>query len=552
PSFVVSPQKQIYHCFGCGAGGDVFSFLTKIDNISFIDVLEKLSKKANIDIPHNLSFQSEKSTQERKALYDLHEKAMDFYNNFLLQEEESVLARKYLQTRGICSTIINKFKIGYASKRGDVLLKKFLNKGFSLDLLKKSGLICFSEKKRKFLDFFWNRIVFPICDSQGRIVAFGGRVLDSSLPKYINSSETMIYNKRKILYGLNFASAKIRELKQVLILEGYIDMLTSYQYGLENVVATLGTALTKEHISILQRYTEEVVIVYDSDKAGISAALRGIEQLVDSGLRIKIVTLPQGMDPDSCLRKKGKKIFDDFLKNGLSFIDYQFKIVSNNMDFSKVENKIYIANNILPMIARIRNEIERREEIRKFAEKMSLPEESLLSELNKIKKGNKIKVKKEAFFLDNKEKKEPLIEMDLLHILLTEPVYIQRVKKKICVDDFTGEVTSRLIKYVFESEEEGREVSFHRVMDYFHDEKINQIVTQMILNEAIMSENKNDILEKLLENMCRCKITKRRNKLEKEIKAMLNGEKKKDLTKLREYNDLTRQLKGSQQQLHIL
>ncbi len=207
---------------------------------------------------------------------------------------------------------------------------------------------------------------------------------------------------------------------------------------------------------------------------------------------------------------------------GANLKSNQFKIISNNMDFSKVENKIYIANNILPMIARIKNEIERREEIRRFAERMSLPEESLLSELNKIKKGNKIKVKKEAFFLDDKEKKEPLIEIDLLNILLTEPVYIQRVKKKICVDDFTGEVTSRLIKYVFESEEEDREVSFHQVMDYFGDERINQIITRMILSEARMRGNKSEILGKLLENMCRCKITKKRNKLEKEITAKVN------------------------------
>lgn len=551
PSFIVSPQKQIYHCFGCGEGGDVFSFLMKIDNISFVDAVEKLSKRANINIPHKLSLHNDKSLRERKTLYDLYEKAMNFYSDFLLHEEESVLAHKYLKSRGISSQIINKFKIGYASKRGDVLLKKFLNKGFSVDLLKKAGLISFSEKKKKFSDFFWNRIIFPVFDAQGRIVAFGGRVLDSGLPKYINSSESMIFNKRKILYGLNFTSSRIRESKKVLILEGYIDVLTGYQYGLESVVATLGTALTKEHINILQRYAEEVVIVFDSDNAGISAALRGINQLIDSNLKIKIVSLPQGMDPDNFLRKKGKEAFDNFLKNSLSFIDYQFKIASKDVDFSEVEGKIRVVNKILPMIVQIKNEVEKREEVRKLAERLSLAEETLLLELSKINKSNKFKTK-EGFLSDYKEEKDPLIERDILQILLTEPVYIKQVKEKICVNDFTGEITSQLIKYVFKLASEGKEVSFHRVMDYFGDERINQIITRMILNEARMRGNKSEILEKLLENMCRCKITKKRNELEKEIKAMLSGEKEKDLNKLREYNDLTKQLKGSQRELRVL
>ncbi len=550
PSFIVSPQKQIYHCFGCGEGGDVFSFLMKIDNISFMDAVEKLSKRANINISHKLSFQNDKSLRERKTQYDLYEKAMDFYSDFLLHDEESVLAREYLKNRGISSQIINKFKIGYASKRGDVLLKIFLNKGFSADLLKKTGLISFSEKKKKFSDFFWNRIIFPVLDAQGRVVAFGGRVLDKGLPKYINSSESVIFNKRKILYGLNFSSSKIRESKQVLILEGYIDVLTGYQYGLENVVATLGTALTKEHINILQRYAEEVVIVFDSDEAGISAALRGINQLIDSNLKIKIVSLPQGMDPDNFLREKGKEVFDNFLKNSLSFIDYQFKIVSKNVNFSEVEGKIHIVNKILPMIAQIKNEIERREEVRKLAERLSLAEETILLELSKIKKGSKSKIE-EIFSPGYKEEKDPLLERDILQILLTEPAYIKQVKEKIHVNDFTGEVTSQLIKHVFKSESEGKEVSFHRVMDYFNDERINQIITRMILSEAKMRANKSEILEKLLENMCRWKITKKRNELEKEIKAMLSGEKEKDLTKLREYNDLTKQLKGSQRQISV-
>lgn len=556
PSFMVSPEKQIYHCFGCGVGGNVFNFLTKIDNITFVEAIKKLGERASINVFEGFSSYPDERAEERKALYNLYERVMNFYHDSLLQNKESIGAREYLGKRGITPHIIDKFKIGYASKRGDALLKEFLGKNYSLDLLKKSGLISFSEKRKRFLDFFWNRIIFPIFDSQGRIVAFGGRVIDGSLPKYINSSESAIYNKRKVLYGLNFASAKIRDLKQVLVLEGYIDVLTTHQYGMENAVATLGTALTSEHINILKRYTEQVVIVYDSDTAGVSAALRGVEQLIDSGLKIKVIALPQGLDPDDLFRKKGREVFNNLLENSLSFIDYQFKVAASSVDTSKIDGKIYIVGKVLPMLARIKNEIEQREEIRKLAEKLSLAEEALLSELNKIKRGNKsestLSEKKDIFSLGHKEQKEPLAEKELLQIILSEPFYLKRVKESICADDFTGEITSQLVRCVFKLDEEGKKITFHRVMDYFQDERINQIISQMILGKDKICENKDSALEKLVGNIKRCKIAKRREGLEKEINAMLSGEKEKDWTKLQEYNDLTRQLKGSHvQQVHI-
>ncbi len=285
----------------------------------------------------------------------------------------------------------------------------------------------------------------------------------------------------------------------------------------------------------------------------MSAALRGIEQLIDSGLRIKLVSLPRGLDPDDFIRKEGKERFNHLVENAFSFVDYQFKIFSEKLDINKIEDKIYVVNKLLPTIVRMRNEIEQREVLKKIAEKLSLAEESLLSELNKIKKGEKPNItKKEILFSKGREEEGPLVEKELLRILLTDPFYLNRIKERVCVDDFIGTITSRLIRCMFKLHDEGKEINPHIVIDYFKDEEINHIISRMILDLEELPENKDSIVEKLLNELDCCKMKKRREVLEKEINAMLSGEKEKNGIIFDEYNDLTKKLKGSPiQQMRI-
>ena len=347
PSFCVTPSKQIYHCFGCGVGGNVISFVMNYENLSFPEAVKMLAERAGMAVPE------EHVTAERKAAQDLrtellkaHKDAAVFYVN-VLRSDAGKAGLAYLRRRGLTDETILHFGLGYSSAHPDALYRYLKKKGYSDDVLKESGLVVQSEKGGR--DRFWNRVMFPIMDSQNRVIAFGGRVMGDAEPKYLNSKETKIFDKSRNLYGLNFAR-KSRE-KFFLCCEGYMDVIAMHQAGFTNAVASLGTAFTNQHGMIMKRYTEEVVLCYDSDGAGRKAALRAIPILRESGLRIKVLDLTPYKDPDEFIKELGADEFRARIENAENAFIFELNMMKADFDFSDPDDKSNFFNKAAAHIA---------------------------------------------------------------------------------------------------------------------------------------------------------------------------------------------------------
>jgi len=322
PSFTVSDEKQIFHCFGCHTGGNVFKFLMEYKKISFVEAIQELADQLGIPLEYEESAGYEEHQTEQEILYDINTEAAKYFLNNLLNEAEGEGVRKYLEERNIKIQTIRAFGLGYTLRGWENIINFAKRKKIDLDKAVKLGLIGKSDDGR-FYDKLPGRLIFPIFSPNGRVVAFAGRILDQtdkSLPagrqgaKYINSPESLIYSKSKILYGLSFAKDEIRRLNKAILVEGYMDLISLYQSGVKNVVAVSGTALTDDQVQLLSRYTKDVVLLFDSDTAGIKASMRSIEVLLKQDMEVKIVSLPEGEDPDSYVNKFGKDKFDDLVK----------------------------------------------------------------------------------------------------------------------------------------------------------------------------------------------------------------------------------------------
>jgi DNA primase len=367
PSFFVSPSKQIFHCFGCGKGGDVLSFLMEYEKLSFIEALSILATKAGIEFQIN---KSSTYSISKDKLYRIYEIATEIYSKKL---SESQIAQKYLTERGINQESIEIFKIGYAPEEKDFLYQQLKKLGLDEKIIKTSGLLS------NFMDFFRNRIIIPIHDLTGRIVAFGGRLIEqeSTLPKYINSTDTPIFKKGNSIFGLWQAKPYIRQKGYAILMEGYIDVILSHQYGFKNSVAPLGTALTQEQLNKLKNFTNKVVIVFDSDEAGIQATEKILQTLFHKGFIVKIARLPDRQDPASILQRYGEKTFKNFIAKALSPVDFILETKSKKT----LNEKVY---ELLHKIAYMNNLIYREELIKELSEKSTINELTLREELKKF------------------------------------------------------------------------------------------------------------------------------------------------------------------------
>ena len=397
PSFTVSPDKQIFYCFGCGTGGNVFSFLMKHEGLSFPETARRLAKRYGIDLPINpLSSDQLKKINEREGLFDINRRAMKFFHQALSREPKGQVARSYLEQRGISQKTINDFKLGYAPDGWDHLLNYFDSRRISPTLIEKAGLILPRKNKNGYYDRFRNRIMFPIIDASMQVIGFGGRVLDDSLPKYLNSPETPVYNKGRSLYGIEQAKKKCRETGEVFIVEGYLDALALYQHGIENTVATLGTALTSDHVRLLTRYAGRMFLVYDSDEAGIRSAQRCIDtfwkehvdfsrQDVFSEERADthILVLPSGHDPDSYVFEHGPEAFLEAASKSPGIITFLMNCAVDKHGLS-TEGKIRIISELQQSLAAINDRVAQSLYIKQLAERIGIAETAILQRIREI------------------------------------------------------------------------------------------------------------------------------------------------------------------------
>jgi len=442
PSFMVSPDKQIFHCFGCGAGGDVIGFVMKFEKKDFREAVESLADRAGVEIPRDS--REDPKVAERRALFaKANGLAAEFYHRTLLTDRGAQGARDYLKRRGLSEATISEFKIGVAPEAWDAFYR-IASKQVPEEILERAGLLI-RRKEGGFYDRFRNRIMFPIHDNRGECVAFGGRVLDDSLPKYLNSPETEIYTKGRHLYGLYQAKRAVREADRIFIVEGYMDLVSCHQAGVREVAASLGTALTTDQARLIRRHTKNVFILYDSDRAGEMATQRGLEICLEEDLEVRIVRLPEGHDPDSFIKEFGTERFQQETAKSRSLFEYKLDVLKKIHDAQTIEGRVRIANDFVPIFAKVKNEILKSAWVRELARELSLPESALLSEAERKaipSKAGPVATPAGVSIL------RP-VERWLLGLLFEQPMLLDVARQEVLPEDFENAVARRIVERLF-------------------------------------------------------------------------------------------------------
>ncbi len=451
PSFTVSPGKQIFHCFGCGVGGNVFQFLMKIEGVSFPEALEKLAEKAGVTLPEKGGTRPENpAKKEAEEIYRLNEAAAAYFHDNLMHKPEGKQALAYLKGRGITVETMKVFSIGFALPGYDYLLKAFRGK-FPERLLEKSGLVSkksrsvsSSSGRRSLFDRFRNRILFPIQTLQGKVAGFGGRVLDDSLPKYLNTPETSVFTKRKHLFAINKAKAK--GIHSLIIVEGYLDAIQAHQAGVPNVAATLGTAITPDHLHIIRRVAEKVVLNFDPDAAGIRAALRAAPLFIEKGIPASVVSLPPGQDPDLFIQKYGKEAFLQKVEEAETLIDFSISSLVGEPPLKSIEDKKKITKEIFPLIRGLKSHIEQSHYLKRLSAELGIQENALRKDFSNRSDvvggiGLRKRVQDASPFESStvQEQPPPLAEKMLTHLLLRGDLEPSALDGKLLTEDFTDE-----------------------------------------------------------------------------------------------------------------
>lgn len=385
PSFSVVPDQGFFYCFGCHAGGNVFKFVSMIEGISYYEAIKLQAERLNIPLPQREKTEQEIAREQRIAdLQKIHEMARSFFHNCLTKTRYGVPAKKYFASRQITPEIIEEFQLGYAPDAWDKLSTAFLKRGVKAELLQESGLVAERRQAAGIYDRFRNRVMIPIADERGHVVGFGGRVLDDSQPKYLNSPETVLFNKRKLLFGLDRAHRAIKQAGYVIVVEGYMDAIAVYGAGIHNVVASLGTAFTMEQCKKLLRYAPEIYFCYDSDAAGQNATVRAMSIVKETGAVVKVVTVPDGKDPDEFLRHHSADEFRQLVSEALPLVEYHIQYVLKSLNYTNLEGKVNALNRILPVVADIRNAVELNGYITRIAQLLGIDEGVVRSELQRF------------------------------------------------------------------------------------------------------------------------------------------------------------------------
>lgn len=458
PSFSVSPGKQMYYCFGCGAGGNVITFLMQYENYTFQEALQALAQRAGIELPKQEMSEGARREADRRARILEVNKAAAKYFYAQLRMEQGQNALQYFVKRGLAPETLKKFGLGYANKFSDDLYRYLRQQGYEDELLKDSGLVTIDEQ-RGGRDKFWNRVMYPIMDVNNRVIGFGGRVMGEGEPKYLNSPETMVFDKSRNLYGLNFARSTRKHY--ILLCEGYMDVIALHQAGFDNAVASLGTSFTPGHASLLKRYTKEVYCTFDSDGAGVKAALRAIPLLKEAGITAKIVKMKPYKDPDEFIKAKGADAYQKCIDRAQNSFLFEIEVLEQEYDLRDPESKTAFYNAVARRILEFEEELERNNYIEAVAEKYQTGFENLRNlvrhhgtragltrESRPLKSGISEKKKKE----DGMKQSQKL----MLTWLIEEPRLFEQISPYLGPEDFTEELYRRAAELVFSQYQEGR------------------------------------------------------------------------------------------------
>lgn len=535
PSFTVSPHKQIYHCFGCNEGGNMFNFLMKFLNINFPQSVEILADKAGVELPKK---SVSKEDKKENKIYRINKLAAKYYYR---QLKSSHKARKYLHSRGFQRNILEKFGIGYAPEGWSNVIDFMDKKGYSGEVLEEAGLVI-PREKRGWYDRFRNRVIFPIFDISSRVIGFGARAMNNSTPKYINSPETKVYSKRKHLYGLNFAKNEIRKKDEVVVVEGYTDVLSLYQNGIKNVVSNLGTALTKQHIRGVRRFTDNVIVIYDSDEAGKLASLRNLDLLIEEGARVKLTCLPSGKDPDDYVGEFGKKKMLKIIAGSKDLIDYKLDILNYKSNSKNIHKKKEIIEDILSTIGKVNDSVVRSGYLNRLSDisATGIEERILREKLNEVMNSfNKYRDKDKIKLNIDKDKKISNTEKLLLRGMLESEKAINLVKEKLTHDDLDHPMTKKIVKKVFSLKEDKEELKVEKVMNHIKDEKCSRLLAKIFSEFESMPKHL-QIVKDCIKSIELNKLNSQLSNLKQKIK-IASSDKKKVL--LSSYSSLCKEIK---------
>lgn len=488
PSFSVSPGKQMYYCFGCGEGGNVISFVMKYENYSFIEAVQMLASRAGIELPQVTRSKEEKENADKRSqILTINTLAAKFYY-YMLKSEKGALAYHYLRGRELSDNTITGFGLGYSDKYSDSLYKYMKSKGYKDDILKETGLFTFEEKGVH--DKFWNRVMFPIMDVNNKVIAFGGRVMGDGKPKYLNSPETKVFDKSRNLYGLNIARTSRKDY--LLICEGYMDVISLHQAGFNNAVAALGTSFTSGHASLIKRYAKEVVLTFDSDGAGIKAALRAIPILREAGLSIKVLSMKPYKDPDEFIKALGPEAYEERIEKATNYFIFQVGTLMNEYNLDDPSEKTEFHNKVADMLLKFEDEIERNNYLESVCRTFNIPLDGLRQlvkkkGLNYI--GKKQREEKETIKSGNKEKEEAVVlaQQILLTWLIEEKNIFESVAKYVSPSDFSDDFYER-VAGIFWAQMEENEANPAKIIDNFQDEDEHKKVAALF-NSPLINQN---------------------------------------------------------------
>ena len=541
PSFSVTQSKQIYYCFGCQKGGNSIHFISSVENISYFDAIRFLAEKTGIALPEGNDAEEIKRTRLKKEIIEINTEAARFFRENLLENRGAL---EYFSRREVSDKILRSFGLGFAPDQWDALYLHLKDKHEEWVLME-SGLLT-KNKNGKLIDRYRNRVMFPIFDIMGKVIAFGGRVLDDSKPKYINSPETPAYHKGRHLYAMNFA--KKTPSKQLIIVEGYMDVISLHQAGITNAVASLGTALTDSQGRILKKYCEEVIISYDADGAGQKAAMRGLDILNNIGCMVKVIKVPDGKDPDDYVRKNGADNFNALARKAMSLVEYKAEYYTKDLDVNTLEGKNAFMKRLSKVLASISNMVEREMYIKHFSKKYGVSEHAIAHDVAKIE-GREPEVRRQDIkpFADKKEKEiakqaemEKIIHIErlLITLICNDNSIFSRISKIVQPDWFIAEENRILSEKVFKSLNEGNETQVDMLLDWADEEK-RGIFAQLAINECIFEDNikaasdiaiKRDVLKnairrnEIIESLSNPDIDEdTRNSLKKELSEIIKN-----------------------------
>lgn len=543
PSFSVSPDKQIFHCFGCGAGGNVIHFISKIENVNFKESIQILAERANIKLPTLDGSEDSKKLELKEKVYEINKIAAEYYHEELYKPNAKA-AQEYVKKRKLDNNALKTYTIGYAPNNSNIynLLKE---KGFKEEEILASELV--NKKGNTFIERFRNRLIFPIQDVRNRYIAFGGRVLDNSLPKYINSPENIVYSKARNLYGLNIA--KNSSLEKLVIVEGYMDVVSLHQRGIKNVVASCGTALTEAQGRLLRKYAQKIIISYDSDSAGQAATLRGLEILNNMGCDIRILQMEGAKDPDEYVIKYGNVKFNNLIDNAISLIEFKVKVLKKDLDLNNVNDKVKFLNEIAKLVSIVDNRMEQEVYIDKISREYNISKEAIYAEISKLnysrntgKKTLESKIVKKVE-IKKEELPNTLVEREniIIGLLLNgkNEVYNQ-VKNILSPEDFKSENNKKIVKCLYEEFEKGNS-NINNLLEFFEgNEEVISRITQIM---AFDYEIKND--KKAIEDLIKNYQKERMQNRKKELISILSSENNEHTIELeKELNDILMKLKN--------